>query len=479
MSLEEAFDPQRFRTLGHRWVDLLSGYLEQASGESEMPVLPVVPPAGMLDLVESGFSTEPNEDLLERLASLIAHSNHLHHRHYMGHQVATVLPQAALIEATNALLNNGMAVYEMGQMQTVMEHRVVQFLNRLLGFPDNAGGVLTHGGSIGNLTALLAARQAKAGCDVWTEGHTEKYAVLVSEQAHYCVARAVQIMGWGAAGAVAVETDDKFRVTRESLERGFASARESGRKVLAVVASSCTTATGSFDPLMEVADFCSEHDLWLHVDGAHGASLAFSSAHRDRLRGIDRADSVVWDLHKLALMPGLITAVLFRDNRRSYEAFAQEASYLFEPVDQQRECFDVGRRTLECTKRGLGALAFILIQTHGTRLFGESVDLLIQRTRELAEMITEEEDMEVVTYPEANILCFRLLPTGEADADELNALVRRRIVDSGEFYVVQTRLKSVVWLRVAIMNPATRGEDLKQLIQILKRLASQVVDEFM
>lgn len=473
MSLGDAFDPDEFRKMAHRWVDLVSGYLAKASGGGDMPVLPVISPEEMQNLVESEFPDDPGDDLIERLGSLITNSNHLHHPRYLGHQVATVLPRTALVEATNALLNNGMAIYEMGQMQTVMEHRVVDCLNRLLGFSGQAGGVLTNGGSLGNLTALLAARQAKAGDDVWTKGHTEAFSVLVSEQAHYCVARAVQVMGWGSEGAISVATDEGFRITRKSLDDGWEQARRAGRQVVAVVASCCTTATGSFDPLEVVAGFCREQDLWLHVDGAHGASLAFSETHRGRLKGIEHADSVVWDLHKLALMPELVTAVLFREGRRAYEAFAQEASYLFEPPDEESVSFDIGRRTMECTKRGMGVMAFTMMQTHGTRMFGENVDRLIQRTRQFARMIEEADDFEAATSPEANILCFRFLPRDPAEANEVNRRIRKKIVESGEFYIVQTMLNGVHWLRVTIMNPATGTEDLEVLLVRLRELARE------
>ncbi len=465
MTLDEAFDAEAFRATGHRWVDTIADYLQRAS-DGAMPVLPFVPPAEMLARVDGEFPETPGDDPLALLERVLENSNHLHHPRYIGHQVATVLPQSVFVEATNALLNNGMAVYEMGQMQTAMERRVVAYLSQLIGFPEGADGVLTHGGSVGNLTALLAARQAKADYDVWTEGQREPFAVLVSEQAHYCVARAVQVMGWGAGGAVPVATDDAFRVTTNGLEAALAKARDDGRRVLAVVASSCTTATGSFDPLEDIAAFCQGHDLWLHVDGAHGASMAFSETHRDRLRGIENADSVVWDLHKLASLPALVTAVLFRDGQRSYESFAQEASYLFEEVDPATEWIDIGRRTLECTKRGLGVTSYAMLRTYGTRFFGEIVDRLVGLTRELAELLRREDDFEIATEPETNILCFRRNVDGDRDA--WNRAARERLLKSGDFYIVQTTLRGEAWLRVTVMNPRTGAGDLRALVRVLR-----------
>lgn len=195
---------------------------------------------------------------------------------YVGHQVSAPLPQAALASLASALLNNGMAVYEMGPVATGMERAVLGWLASRLGLPASADGVLTSGGSVGNLTGLLAARNARAGFGIWKAGAQAgpPLAVLVSEEAHYSVRRAAQLMGLGEAGAVRVETDARYRLRPEALDAALAAATREGRRVFAVVASACSTATGAFDPLDQVADFCEPQGLWLHVDAAHGGSAA-------------------------------------------------------------------------------------------------------------------------------------------------------------------------------------------------------------
>lgn len=472
MTLSDAYDPEAFRAAGHRLIDELATYLQQAR-EGDMPVLPVLDPDTLLHELSGEFPAEPGGDLVEMLMQVVRRSNHLHHPRYVGHQVSMPVPQAVLAEMVTSLLNNGMAIWEMGQAHTVMERHVIAYLASAVGFPDEADGVLTNGGSLGNLTALLAARQAKAGYDVWTEGQREPWAVLVSDQAHYCIARAVQCMGWGADGAVAVPTDERFRMRVSELEACLRRAESSGRKVLAVVASSCSTATGSFDPLSEIADFCGSHDLWLHVDGAHGASLALSEKYRDRLTGIERADSVVWDLHKLMALPALNTAVLFRDGQRSYEAFAQEAGYLYESERSREQWYTIGLRTLECTKRGMGVTAYCTLQTLGTRFFESNVDRLVDSTQVLAGLLEEADDFELATWPEANIVCFRHLPAGGAavDLDAHQARIRRSLVEGGRFYLVQTPLRGSTWLRVTMMNPFTSESDLAELVEELRRNA--------
>lgn len=470
-----AFDPETFREQGRALVDHLADYLHRAL-RGDMPVLPWRPPAEMAAAWATPFPEAPASDpraVGDLFARVVAEANHLHHPRYVGHQVTAPLPIAALADLVAALLNNGMAVYEMGPSATAIERHVVRFLADRLGFGAGADGVLTSGGSIGNLTALLAARQAKAGHDAWTEGDRggPSLAVLGSAQAHYCVARAAQIMGWGQAGFVPVPVDDRFRLRPEALDAAFTHAVDTGRKPIIVAASACSTATGSFDPLPEIASFCEERGLWLHVDGAHGAAAALSSRTRHLVAGIERADSVVWDAHKMMLVPGLVTAVLFRDGARSYEAFAQEASYLFEGRDPADEWFNVGTRTLECTKRMLGLKLYAALAIHGTQLFGDYVADTFDRARRFAERLAREPDFELALPPQCNIVCFRHRPEGATDLDELQSALRRRMIEDGSFYLVQTRLPAGIFLRVTIINPATSDADLDALVYRLREAA--------
>lgn len=472
-----AFDPETFREQGHPLVDRLADYLHRAL-RGDLPVLPWVPPAEMAAAWETPFSEAPASDpgALDALfARVVAEANHLHHPRYVGHQVTAPLPVAALAELVAGLLNNGMAVYEMGPSATAIERTVLRFLASRLGFGAGADGVLTSGGSIGNLTALLAARQAKAGYDAWTEGSAggPPLAVLGSAQAHYCVARAAQIMGWGKGGFVGVPVDDRFRLRPEALDAAFTRAVDAGRRPIAVAASACSTATGSFDPLPEIASFCEERGLWLHVDGAHGASAALSAKTRHLVAGIERADSVVWDAHKMMLVPGLVTAVIFRDGARSYEAFAQEASYLFEGRDPADEWFNVGTRTLECTKRMLGLKLYAALAIHGTKFFGDYVADTFDRAQRFAERLAREPDFELAIPPQCNIVCFRHRPEGATDLDALQAILRRRLIEDGSFYLVQTRLPAGVFLRITIINPATSDTDLDALIYRLREATQQ------
>jgi len=474
-AIAAAYDPNRFRYDGHRLIAILGQQLERAERRDDAPVLPWVEPAASLAAWPAEFPEDGGADLVDHLQRVIAASIRLHHPRYLGHQVAPPLPAAALADLVGAVLNNGMAVYEMGPAATPIELACVRWMAQQLGFPDGAGGVITSGGSVGNLTALLAARQATAGFDAWSGGaHAgPPLAVLCSAQVHYSISRALRIMGWGDGGAVAVPVDDRFRLRPEALAAALGRAADDGRRVIAVVASAGSTATGSFDPLDEIAGLCGERGLWLHVDGAHGGSAALSARHRGLVAGIERADSVVWDAHKMMMMPALLTAVLFRDGRRSYEAFAQDASYLFTAERPDDEWWNLGQRTLECTKRMMAAQLYAALTAHGRGLFEEIVDRLFALGRSLAARVAAAGDFELAYPPEANIVCFRWRGAGggaAADLDGLQAAIRRRALELGRYYLVQTRLDGALWLRCALMNPLTEDGDLDGLLEHLREI---------
>ena len=481
-AIDDAYDPEAFREHGRRLVDGLADYLHAVRRGDGVAVLPWVDPGRSLEHWPAAFPErpDPSPDAVQALLSrVVAESTHLHHPRFVGHQVTAPLPLAALADMVSALLNNGMAVYEMGPVATAMERAVIEWMTAQLGFGPGAGGVLTSGGSVGNLTALLAARQACAGFDAWTDGsHTgPPLAVLASGQTHYCVQRAVQIMGWGVGGAVAVPVDERFRIRPDALEGALDRATGSGRRVIAVVASAASTSTGAFDPLGPIADFCERHGLWLHVDGAHGAAAALSPKYRGLVDGIARANSVVWDAHKMMLMPALVTAVLFRNDASSYEAFAQQASYLFEGRHPSDEWFNGATRTLECTKRMMSLKLYVSLSIHGTAMFGDYVTEMFDMARRFAHRVADAVDFELAVEPEANIVCFRFISNGSKGGIELDALqdeLRSRVIAAGGFYLVRTALPAGVFLRVTIINPATKDADLIALLDAIREAGGTV-----
>jgi len=471
------FDPEGFRKEGHELVDILSDYLNDALSGKEMPVLPWNDPDALADAFSFDSGSGDNEPFNDYIRRILDNSIHIHHPHYIGHQVTSPLPLTALVQFCTTLLNNGAAVYEMGPVNMAMERNVVHHIGSAIGFKTGFDGIFTHGGTAGNLTAMLAARQVKTDYNIWEDGirEKEKPGYMISEQAHYSVGRNVKIMGLGDESIIRIPVDKNYRMRTDLLEELKTKAEKKGIRIISVVASSCSTATGTYDDLSAVADFAEKHGLWMHVDGAHGMGVLFSDKYRGLADGIHRADSVVIDFHKMLLVPALNTLVMFRNGDNSYETFAQKASYLFHK-SQKNLWYNSAIRTIECTKSALGIIAYTALKYYGKEYYRSYIDSRYDLARVFAEMIKSDSLMELATLPESNIICFRYIPAGydENTISQINASIRDRIVKEGSFYIVQAELDGKLWLRVTIINPGTSEDDLRSLLKRVSGIGQEL-----
>lgn len=462
------FDTNEFRKEGHLLVDTLSDYLKDALDGKEMPVLPWKNPEELTEMFSfdsAGGDKEPLDSYFKRI---IQNSIHIHHPHYIGHQVTSPLPVTVLAQFCASLLNNASAIYEMGPVSMAMEHNVIKYFGNLIGYKPGFDGIFTHGGTAGNLTAMLAARQSKTDYNIWEEGvkNESRPAFMLSDQSHYSVGRNVKIMGLGEESVIRVPYDSSFRIKTSLLEENRKKAEDKGLRVISVVASACSTATGSYDDLESIADFCEKYDLWMHVDGAHGLGVLFSQKYKNLAKGIERADSIVIDFHKMFLVPALNTMVMFRNGEESYETFAQKASYLFRK-SQENVWYNSAVRTIECTKSALGIIAFTALKYYGRTYFEEYIDSRYDLARKLAAIITDNPELSLATQPEANIICFRYVAKAY-DNDTLNRInlaIRDKIIKEGSFYVVQAEVEGLLYIRLTIINPVTAISDFESLIQ--------------
>lgn len=462
------FNPEEFRKEGHKVVDTLSDYLYDTLSGNDMPVLPWNDPEKLVEMFSfesEGGETEPLVSFLKRI---IDQSIHIHHPHYIGHQVTSPLPLTVLTQFCTTLLNNGAAIYEMGPVNMAMEKNVINRFGKMIGYQTSFDGIFTHGGTAGNLTAMLAARQAKTDYNIWEDGITNENrpGYMMSEQSHYSVGRNVKIMGLGDDSIIKIPYDSHFKMRVDLLEDLKKRAEDKGIKIISVAANACSTATGSYDDLEAIADFCEKHDLWMHVDGAHGMGVLFSEKYRHVVKGIERADSVVIDFHKMLLVPALNTLLMFRNGEKSFETFAQKATYLFQK-SQKNVWYNSATRTIECTKSALGIIAYAAMKYYGDNYYKEYIESRYDLARKFADQVKSHHEFELAVEPESNIVCFRYLRKGlsELALNEINAAIRDKIIKEGSFYVVQVELNGKIWIRLTIINPVTSGEDLELLLK--------------
>ena len=446
--------------------------LSRHVAESQAGEKPVGAPPPLPELIETlelrslirdgGLDEDGFEPWLERV---LDHSVRLHHPAEIAHQVAAPDVPSAIADLVQGGINQPMSIYEMGPSAHAMERVVVEWMTEQIGWREGGGGVLTHGGSLANLTALLAARAAIAP-EAWSEGVDGTLAVLAPPSTHYSVRRSVAMLGLGERAVVDLEVDELERIVPDALEDALERCRDAGRRPMALVAASCATSTGLHDDLEAVGGFCREHGIWFHVDAAHGAPALLSPAHRHLLSGIEHADSVIWDTHKMMRTSAIAAAVLLREEWRLEAAFKQKASYLiYEEADESGS--SLLERQVECTKAALGARIFMNLAFRGPDGLGRHVAEQYDKTLRFWEMIEARDGFECLSRPESNILCFRY-----GRDPELQVALRERLLRDRRFHLSSTEVHGERWLRMSVMAPVTSEETIEGLLDAIEEAAA-------
>ncbi len=430
---------------------------------------------------QGGIHREGTHDFMKYY---LEYSQHLHHPKYLGHQVPGPHIASGIADFIHGVINNPMSIYEMGPSAAVIERVVIHWMLDKIGWfkgtdltdfshiPGNGGGFLTHGGSLANLTALLAARAAVAP-DAWTEGTPSDLVVLVPEESHYSVARSIAIMGLGHQAIVPVKTNNLKVLQPEYLQPVYRQVLKEGKRVMAVVANACTTATGLYDPLDEIGQFCQENGLWLHVDGAHGASALISEKERILLKGVERADSLIWDAHKMLRTSALAAAVLFRDRKPMETIFRQKGSYLFH--EKEEIGFDTMPYTLECTKAGIGTKLFWVLAAEGEKGLAGYVEHVHKQTADFYGLIVNTPDFNCPYTPESNILCFQYTKYGTDNAFQL--AIRNELVKRGNYYITSTELNGIRYLRIVVLSDLTEKKHIESLLAEVEIVAEDLYEK--
>jgi L-2,4-diaminobutyrate decarboxylase len=482
-----AYDPRALETAGVRLLATISEHLQRVESR-DAKVLNWREPAELvrearrwLDGDRLDLSRRDDGELAARISELaresLARGQNLHHPRYVGHQVPASIPLAALFDLVGTATNQVMAIYEMGPWATAVERAVTDVVGETLGFPAGQfAGLVTSGGSIANLTGLLTARNVTLR-DCWSDGLAVRRPapVLVAHaDAHYSVARSAGILGLGTQQIVSAALDANRRMDPNRLDEALGQLRSRGVPIIAVSAAACATPIGAFDPLADIADVCRRHEVWLHVDAAHGAALAFSPRHGHLLAGLEQADSVVCDAHKMMFMPALCAMLFYRNRRHRFATFHQDAPYLFDPAAPELAEYDSGVVALECTKRAAALSLWGIWSLFGPQLFADLVDVTIDLAQRLHAMLVAAADFEALHQPQCNIVAFRHMPLAlrSAPPEQIDALqlrLRRAVIESGEFYLVQSRIDGRPVLRTTLMNPLTDDDDLRELLESLRR----------
>ncbi len=413
------------------------------------------------------------------------------HPRQFGYFTPPPLPVSMMGELIAQMTNQGVDVWHAGPLASFVEEEVVRWLCDLIGFGSRSFGLLTSGGVMANFMGMALARDIHLG-RLLDAGRPPRGAMLegvrvyTSDQAHFSVARALDLLGFPPATLVVLPSDTDFRLHGATVDDAVARDRIAGHRPFAIAAVAGSTNTGSVDLVGELADVAEANDLWLHVDAAYGGGARLSQRDRDRVPDLDRADSVTVDPHKWFFQAYDIGGLLVRDGDHLARAFGGRAPEYYRGGETARDDhhgdqLNFYKLSFEGTRRWRALKLWMSWKHLGTAGFGRLVEANDDLAALLAERCAAADDFEAIpAVPELSVVCFRHLPGGRAaaaalPAGELDAhqdRLQRALEVSGDGWLTTTRLRGETWLRAGIVNYLAAPSDIDRLLDGLRRLAS-------
>ncbi len=480
--------PEELRELSSRVNELVLQYFSEVSG------LPVFPETFAGDTLEQVGATlpaegEPVERLINDCHTIIENSRHNGHPRFFGYVASPATPVGAFADLIASALNSNVTSWRSGPAATEIERTVVRWLGALIGYDEGAKGLLTSGGSMANMTALLIAQRAKTGREAGRKGLWQSEApmtIYASEQVHMSIPKAADVLGMGRDQVRLIGCDDQFRMNVKLLRERIQADIQAGAKPFCIVASAGTTNTGAVDPFSEIADVAQEFALWFHVDGAYGAPAALDETKRPLFFGLERADSVSLDPHKWLYAPLDCGCLLFRDEAKARVAFGDEDADYIKVLEQDAdESFAFWNYGPELSRRFRALKIWLTLRYYGVRRLAAAITEDNALAGYLAGLVEQAEDFELLSQPQLSICCFRYVPQAMRlqsggwlleNEDELNSLnekVMHAVQRGGRAYLSGASIHGKFALRACITNFRTTRADIEQTLQIIREAAEQ------
>ncbi|AKS40432.1 pyridoxal phosphate-dependent decarboxylase family protein [Wenzhouxiangella marina] len=369
---------------------------------------------------------------------------------------------SALGDFLAAITNRYSGVFFASPGAVRLENQLVRWMAELVGLPEGSAGALSSGGSIANLSAIVAARDAHG-----IEGERiEKAVIYLTEHTHHCVDKALHLAGLGRIVQRRIAVDGNHRLRAEALCEQIERDRAEGLEPWMVLASAGTTNTGSVDPLEAIASIAGEQGLWFHVDAAYGGFFLLTEAGRQRMRGIERADSVVMDPHKTLFLPYGCGVVLVRDGERLRASHSGQADYLQDTMIAMDEASPADLSP-ELTRHFRGLRLWLPLQVLGLAPFRAALEEKLLLARYFRQRMIEGGRFEVGPEPDLSVVTFRL-PEGDA----ANQALMNALLDDGRVFLSSTRLDGRYTLRLAAVCHRTHRRDVDEMVDVLHRLAA-------
>ncbi len=433
--------------------------------------------------IAAELSTEgvPLAQLLDECRTLIDLSRHNGHPRFFGYVASPSTPIGAYGDLIASALNANITCWRSGPAGTELERMVVKWLGSLIGYDRDAKGLLTSGGSMANMIALLVANRRKVGVDaarrgLWNSG--PPMTVYASSEVHMSIAKAADILGFGRDHVREISCDDRQRLRVDHLRERIELDARAGLRPFCVVGSAGTVNTGVVDPLSEIANVAAECDLWFHVDGAYGAPGVLDERKKHLFAGLERADSVSLDPHKWLYVPVDAGCLLFRNEAAAKATFStEEADYIKTHGYFDEEAFAFWDYGVELSRRFRALKVWLTLQYYGSRRIAAAISEDIALAEYLGEVVSNADDFELLAPVELSICCFRYVPGGdvsEAELDKLNEGIMERVQKGGRAYLSNATVNGHFALRACITNFRTTKNDIDQTITAVREAAEDL-----
>ncbi|KIX94354.1 uncharacterized protein Z520_10064 [Fonsecaea multimorphosa CBS 102226] len=446
--------------------------VDNRRGISDQPIVKITQPEvaqKFARLARPQHHPIPIDTVLENAREVFDHRIRMDHPRFFGFIPSPASDWSWLGEVLNTAFNTHAGSWLQSSGPSAIEQSLISWMAcDLLGFPPTAGGCFVSGGSMANLSALMVARDQKLDFEERTRA-----VIYTSDQTHSSIVKGLRILGFHDRQVAKIECDQHFRMNTAMLRLRIEHDRRSGKKPFLVVGSCGTTNTGSVDPLDELAAIAQKEDLWLHVDGAYGASAALSKSRKSLIKHVGLCDSISWDAHKWLFQTYGCGMVLVRDRKLLMDSFRTGAEYTQDAPDGPEEYPNFWNYTQELTRPARAMKLWFSFQMLGL----DAVQRGIEHAFELAETaqatLERLEHWQVLSPAQMGIICFRYQPPGldEFALENLNKEISRIAIENNVAAALTTRLSGKLVIRICSMHPDLKNDEMMQIIKSLDHIA--------
>ncbi len=477
---EETLDPEDWkslRELGHKMLDDMLTFLQNIRFEPLNS-----PPQEAIEEICVPLSQEgEGEEKVYKVfqQSILPYTlPHIRPR-FWGVVAGTGSPFGMLIEMLRAGMNGAQEAFF---AESYVHMQVINWIKEMVGFPEEAGGILVSGGSEANFTGLAVARNAKAEIDVKAKGVQEldrRMVLYCSDETHHCLERSVELLGLGNEALRWIPTDDNCRIRLDKLKEAIEDDKKQNKHPFCIIGCAGTVNSGAFDDLNALADLAKKENMWFHVDGAFGAWVKISKTHTHLADGMERADSLAVDLHKWMYMPYGIGCTLVKDRIAHYSTFVygHEAKYLKSAFDQLKDkMVNPHHLALQLSRNFTSLKAYMLLRAYGKNKHSNLIQQNIDQIKYLADLIKKDPKLEITCPVFSNIVCFRYNPKEltESELENLNKLIYNDLNQRFFWMISDTTIKGKYMLRACNVNHRSKKQDFDFLISELRKTGEKI-----